>query len=332
MELNRDDHPFIADLEVGDAFDSFFVVHSMQMNLTRANKAFLVFEFTDRTGRIKGKLWDDAEEVYQAVGEGIVVKVRAVVEEYRGNAELKIIKIRTTDDEDPGDLSRFVPTSDRDPSVDWEAIHSAVDQIEHPGLAKLFEQLFADEEFVERFQTSPAGKRWHHGYIGGLLEHVASMTTLAVQLTEHYPQLNRDLLISGAVLHDIGKLQELRSDTTIDYTVEGRLLGHIVLGVQFVDGVAKQIEELDKETRVQLLHLILSHQGTRENSSPVEPMTREAFALYYLDELDAKLNALGRELAKLSAGPFTEHIRLLNRMLYKGGGLTEPGTSDTEGQ
>lgn len=321
MDLSRDDHPFVTDLEVGDSFDSYFVIHSMQMNLTRANKPFLIFEFTDRTGRIKGKLWDDAESAYQALAEGKVVKVRAAVEEYRGNAELKIQKIRPTDEEDPGDLSRFIPTSDRDPEVDWDTIRGVLELVEHPGLKKLFEELLDDEEFVLAFQTSPAGKRWHHGYVGGLLEHVASMASLAAQVADHYPELNKDLLLAGAILHDVGKLQELHTNTTIDYTVPGRLLGHIVLGAQFVAERANRVEELDEETKVHLLHLILSHQGSREHSSPVEPMTREAFVLYFLDEMDAKLNAIGRELAKPSSGAFTEHIRLLDRMLYKGGGF-----------
>ena len=320
MELTRDDHPFISDLQVGDFFDSHFVLRSLQMGTTRTNKPFLILDLTDKTGHIKGKMWEDAASAYQGLSEGQVVKVRAGVEEYQGSSELKVLRIRPLDPEDTNDLSRFLPTSGRDPEVDWDIIKHAVERINHPGLKGLLDDLLDDDEFVKAFQTAPAGKRWHHGYLGGLLEHSASLVKLSTRLSDHYPKLNRDLLVAGAVLHDVGKLQELRFDTTIDYTVRGRLEGHIVLGAQFIEERAKAIPELDTNTLVQLKHLVLSHQGSRENGCPVEPMTREAFILYFLDEIDSKMNAIDRELEKAEGGggAFTEHIRLLGRMLYKG--------------
>ncbi|MCB2198373.1 HD domain-containing protein [bacterium] len=320
MELTRDDHPFINDLQVGHFFDSYFVLRTLQMGTTRTNKPFLILDLTDKTGHIKGKMWEDAASAYQGLSEGLVVKVRAGVEEYQGAAELKVIRIRPLDPEDSQDVSRFLPSSGRDPEIDLEMIRSAIQRIEHPGLKELLGGLFGDEEFVSAYQTAPAGKRWHHGYLGGLLEHSASLVQLSTKLCEHYPKLNRDLLVAGAVLHDVGKLQELRFDTAIDYTVRGRLEGHIVLGAQFIEDRAASIEELDEPTLVQLKHLILSHQGSRENGCPVEPMTREAFVLYFLDEIDSKLNAIDRELEKAEGGggAFTEYIHLLGRMLYKG--------------
>ncbi len=333
-ELNRDDHPFINDLHVGDNFDGFFVMQSLQMKTTRANKPFIVFEFSDRTGRIAGKLWDDAEAAYRGLSEGQVVKVRAVVEEYLGNPELKVQKIRPVAGEDSTDVTRFLPTVDHDSQQDWDQLEAAMERLEHPGLKALLEKLFGDESFREQYGRAPAGKRWHHGYIGGLLEHAASMAKLAHRVADHYPQLDRDLLVAGAILHDVGKLQELKYDTSIDYTVRGRLEGHIVIGANFVEQAAEGIEELDEETLVHLKHLVLSHQGTRENGCPVEPMTREAFTLYYLDEIDSKLNAIGRELEKAAGGggAFTEYIKLLDRMLYKGGGFGEstPGADPSD--
>ena len=322
MELNRDDHPFIDELHVGDFFDGFFVLRSFQMGTTRTNKPFLILDFTDKTGHIKGKMWEDAASAYQALTEGLVVKVRAGVEEYQGAAELKVLRIRPVDSENGGDYTRFLPTSGRDPEVDWDVIQHAVSQMVHPGLQQLLTNLLDDSDFVSAYQTAPAGKRWHHGYLGGLLEHSASLVGLAGKMCDHYTALNRDLLVAGAVLHDVGKLQELRFDTTIDYTVRGRLEGHITLGAQFVEERAKGIEDLDELTLVQLKHLILSHQGSRENGCPVEPMTREAFVLYFLDEIDSKLNAIDRELEKAEGGggPFTDYIHLLGRMLFKGDG------------
>ena len=331
-ELNRDDHPFIDDLHVGDNFDGYFVLQKLQMKTTRSNKPFLVFEFSDRTGRIAGKLWDDAEAAYRGLAEGQVVKVRAIVEEYQGNPEVKVQKIRTVAPEDAADTTRFLPTVDHDSEEDWDKLEAAMARMNHPGLIALIDKLFADETFKELYGRAPAGKRWHHGYIGGLLEHTASMAKLANRVADHYPYLNRDLLIAGAILHDVGKLLELKFDTSIDYTVRGRLEGHIVLGAQFVEERARDVEGLDEETLVHLKHLILSHQGSRENGCPVQPMTREAFILYYLDEIDSKMNAINRELEKAAGGggAFTDYIKLLDRMLYKGGGFEDPQSDGTE--
>ncbi len=323
MELTRSDHPYISDLNIGDFLDGYYVLRTMTLGTTRANKPFLICEFTDRTGRIMGKMWDDAKPAYQLLEEGIVVKVRAGVEEYLGKKELKVLRIRRV--EEPTDMSRFLPSTDYDPEEDWSVIRWAQNRMEHEGLKNMIQTLLGDEEFMTAFQSAPAGKRWHHGYLGGLLQHAASMVKLATRLGEHYPALNTDLLIAGAFLHDVGKLRELKFDIAIDYTVEGRLLGHLVLGADFVRKLGEETEGMDRETLTHLQHLILSHQGSREFGCPVEPMTREAFVLYFLDEIDSKLNAIDRELEKAveGGGPFTDHIRLLGRMLYKGGGLDE---------
>ncbi|MBS1261733.1 MAG: 3'-5' exoribonuclease YhaM [Calditrichaeota bacterium] len=326
--------PYIDQLAVGDRLDSFFAVRKVEMRHTRENKPFLILDLADRTGHIRAKLWEDADAHYRALTPGTVVKVRAIVEEYLGNTELKLHLIRPASDTDEFEADRFVARADHDPDTDWAPIREAVASMQHDGLKQLFETLFADEGFIQRFTLSPAGKQWHHAYLGGLLEHTASLVQLAQQLCEHYPQLNRDLLIAGAVLHDAGKLWELEAETTIDYTVRGRLEGHIVLGGEFLQRMMEEVgDELDEETRVQLKHLVLSHQGELANSSPVVPMTREAFVLYYLDEIDSKLNALDRILAKHdragSKEPFTEYVKLIERFIYRGGPAT--GRDDDAG-
>lgn len=320
MDLNRSDHPYIDDLQMGDRFDGYFVMRSLQMMTTRANKPFLVFDFTDRTGHIKGKMWDDAEYAYKGLTPGDVVKVRATVEEYLGKAELKVLRIRPIDPDDITDFSRFLPTSESDTEENLEIIKAAITKIAHPGIQNLLTDLFDDHEFVEKYIRTPAGKKWHHGYLGGLLEHAASMTGLAQNICDHYPDLNRDLIIAGTILHDIGKIWELSSETAIDYTTEGRLLGHIVLGAEFIAERGKSTDDLDEETLMLLRHMILSHQGALEHGCPVLPMTKEAMVLYHIDEIDSKLNAMTRELDKASGGggDFTEYINLLGRMLYKG--------------
>jgi 3'-5' exoribonuclease len=320
MDLSRDDHPYISELEVGDSFDGYYVLRTIQMATTRANKPYLTIDLTDRTGHVKAKLWDEAEVAYRILKVGEVVKIRAVANEYLGKTELKIDKIRVVSGEDIEDYSRFLPTSERDPKDDWLIIESAFQQIIHPGIENLLQNILNDEELCKLFERAPAGKKWHHGYIGGLLEHTASLIALVEKVCEQYPHLNRDILLAGAFFHDIGKIWELTYDTAIDYSIRGRLEGHITIGASFVDERCREIEDLDEETTTQIKHLILSHQGSRENGCPVEPMTREAFTLYFLDELDSKLNALEREYDKADGGggSFTNYIPLLDRMLYKG--------------
>ncbi len=317
----RYDWPFLGEIAPGDQLDTFLVVRKSELRTTRDNKPYLLLDLADRTDHIKANLWDDAETFQKALPVGTIVKIRATPQEYQGKLELKLHLIRPVTAADEYEIDRFVPKSDHDPEEDWKVIHEAVGRVQHSGIKKLLDEILADEELMADFTLSPAGKMWHHGYLGGLLEHTSSIVGLVVKLCDHYPQLDRDLLTAGAFLHDIGKLWELTADTLIDYTVRGRLEGHIVLGAEFIQRKMDDVEELDESTAVQLKHLVLSHQGQLENSSPVVPMTREAFVLYYLDEIDSKLNALDRVLAKNQDqdGEFTEWVNLIGRFLYKGG-------------
>ncbi|MBZ0265861.1 hypothetical protein K8I28_14470, partial [bacterium] len=202
MELNRSDHPYLDQLQVGDRFDSYYVLQSLQLATTRKNKPFLILTFSDRSGTMKGKMWEDAEEAYRILSVGQVVKIRATTEEYQGNEELKVIRIRPIDKKDMDDYSRFLPTSTSDLEQDWQTILDSIAMIENEPLRELMNSIFEDEEIREAFRTAPAGKKWHHGYIGGLLEHTASIVKLASWMCEHYADLKRDILISGALLHD----------------------------------------------------------------------------------------------------------------------------------
>ncbi|MCB2211687.1 HD domain-containing protein [bacterium] len=312
--------PYLDELTPGEQVDTFLAVRKAELRRTRDNKPFLLLDLGDRTGHIKANVWDDAETFLKALPVGTLVKVRATPQEYQGKLELKLHLIRPVTDADEFEPDRFVPKTDRDPELDWTVIRDAVKAVEHKGIKQLLDGLLADEELIDKFTLAPAGKMWHHGYLGGLLEHTASIMGLVLKLCEHYPKLNRDLLVAGTLCHDIGKLWELQTDSVIDYTVRGRLEGHIVIGAEFLQRRMDEIEELDFETRVQIKHLVLSHQGMLEQSSPVVPMTREAFVLYYLDEIDSKLNALDRIYDKHQGQPgdFTEWVNLLGRHLYKG--------------
>jgi 3'-5' exoribonuclease len=312
--------PLIDDFAPGEQVDAFLAVRKSELRTTRDNKPYLYLDLGDRTGHIKANLWDEADSFHKVFTVGSIVKVRATPQEYQGKLELKLHQIRLVNASDEYELDRFIPKSDRDPEEDWAIIRDAIEKVTHPGVKQLLDQLLEDEQFVAGFSRSPAGKMWHHGYVGGLLEHTASIIGLVEKMCTHYPDLNRDLMIAGTMFHDIGKLWELRADTVIDYTVRGRLEGHIVIGAEYLQRRMEQIEEIDESTAIQIKHLVLSHQGLHENSSPVVPMTREAFVLYYLDEIDSKLNALDRILKKNEGqeGDFTEWVNLLGRHIYKG--------------
>jgi 3'-5' exoribonuclease len=194
-------------------------------------------------------------------------------------------------------------------------------------LKQLLEAIFEDEAVWARFAEAPGGKLWHHAYLGGLAEHTLSLARVCDVLAVYYKQLDRDLLLAGALLHDIGKISELETKAGIDYSIDGRLLGHITLGAILVEKRIKQIEGFPEETRRQLIHLVLSHQGDGEMGSPVKPMTVEGLVLHYADQIDSKLNAVARIRARTPEGqPFSDYVKLMERFFYFG---TDKGESDS---
>jgi len=194
-----------------------------------------------------------------------------------------------------------------------------IKKIRDPNLRTLSERFFADHNFVEQFKKAPAAKNFHHNFIGGLLEHTLSVCKLAGQVSAHYPDLDEDLLMAGAFLHDIGKIKEFKYTTWIDYTDEGRLLGHLVLGVAMIDEKLAAMKKFPEETALLLKHLILSHHGEYDFGSPKRPKFLEAFALHTVDDLDAKMNGIGRYMEKdMKEGAWTEFNRMFERYLLKG--------------
>jgi 3'-5' exoribonuclease len=181
----------------------------------------------------------------------------------------------------------------------------------------LVEAVLCDADFRRAFLEAPGGKLWHHASLGGLAEHTVKLAQVADAICPHYPALNRDLLVTGALLHDVGKVMEYTSDAAIEYSVEGRLMGHIVQGVLLVENKLAAIPDFPPETRRQVLHLILSHQGEPTMSSPVKPMTPEALVLHFLDEIDSKLDAFARVRAATPEGQdFSEYVKLMERFFY----------------
>ena len=318
-----DSKRYLRDCEVGETFTGFCVVRKRELRSRRDGAPYLALEFGDRSGRISGNVWDDAEALFQQLEEGGVVKLQGVIELYRDARQISIRKLRPAKPEDEVDPADLMPSSDLKPEEARARLERIIGGIRHPQLKALLESLFGDEQFLAGFLRAPGGKLWHHNRLGGLAEHTIALARLCRILSALYPEANRDLLISGALLHDIGKIEEYRYATHIDYSDRGRLVGHITIGAGWVADRTGQLPDFPYDLRDKLLHLILSHQA--EHGSPILPVTREAFLLHYADEIDSKLDAFRRIAAEQPEGERWRWVNLLERHLDLGGGEDEQG-------
>jgi 3'-5' exoribonuclease len=302
----------LRDLTVGESFTGYYVIRRRELRTKKDGGFYLVLEFGDRTGRITGNLWDDAERLYADFEEGGVVKLRGVVEQYRDSKVVAVRQIRRAAASDPVATDALIPTIEGDPDQLFARLYGIIEGVRNEHLLRLLRAFFDDESFVGAFKRAPGGKLWHHNRLGGLLEHTLSLVRLMRLLSRRYPDVDRDLLITGALLHDIGKIEEYRYDTLIDYTDRGRLVGHIPLGGQWVSERAARLEGFPPALLDQVLHLVLSHQA--EFGSPVQPMTREAFLLHYADQIDSKMDALKRITDEPGGGRW-RFVKLLDRFI-----------------
>lgn len=283
------------------------------------NGKFLVFQFSDKDGPLKGVLWQPTEEIDREISVNDVVRIKGEMKSYQGAYELHVANIVKLNEREY-DITQFVPVAPEETGDLYDGIIAVVSGIQNEYLRKLLESVFVDEEFKERFLRSPAARVWHHSYIGGLAQHVRDMASLAMRAADIYPEVDRDLLLSGVLFHDLGKVYELEVTNRIDYTDSGRLIGHIVLGVELLEERIRGIEGFPADLALRLKHMILSHHGALEHGSPVVPMTIEAILLHYIDNLDAQtrgaLQVLGKETGR--SGRWTEYVKLLDRFIYRG--------------
>ena len=309
-----DPKPYLRDHQPGDTLTGFCVIRKRELRSRRDGAPFLALEFGDRSGRLSGNIWDDAESLFKQFNEGDVVKLQGVVELYRDSRQIGIRKIRHAKPDDQIDPAGFIPASDLSSEEAKRRLFRIIGSVRNPHLKALLDALFGDEQFLNGFLRAPGGKLWHHNRLGGLAEHTLALTRLCRLLARLYPETDRDLLIAGALLHDIGKIEEYRYETHIDYSDRGRLVGHITIGAGWVADRTGQLPDFPYDLRDKLLHLILSHQG--EHGSPVQPATREAFLLHYADEIDSKMDALSRIAAELPEGERWKWVNLLERFIH----------------
>jgi 3'-5' exoribonuclease len=312
---------FVGDLKEGDRVDELFLVKSAKIGETRAGKPYLVVTVMDRSGEISGPVWDNVEVLQAVCVAGEVVRLSGTVQSYRDKLQLKFDAVRKVVREEI-ELHLFVPSSTRNREEMADELHNLIRSIGNPHLKKLLGHFFKKSDWWDKFQEAPAAKGIHHAYVGGLLEHSLSVAGIADFLSSHYQGVDRSLLIAGALLHDIGKLVELTMEGgVVEYSVQGRLKGHLVIGSEMVARAAGKIHDFPDDLLAQLQHLILSHHGRQEYGSPAVPMTVEAFILSFLDDLDAKMNITEQLRRKMNSAEmsWTEYQRALERYLYLGG-------------
>jgi len=315
---------YVCELAAGSAVDAVFVLAERNMAHKKDGNPFLNVTLADRTGQVKGVVWDQVERIVAAAAEGDFVHVRAQVGEYRGSLQL-VVKDLVRVAPDQVDACDFLATTTRDVDKMFERLKEMTGRMQTPYFKALFEAFWDDEAFVAAYTRAPAAKRMHHAYIGGLLEHTLSMAVLSEMIAGHYSGVDRDMLLAGVILHDVGKTRELTYSSHIDYTDEGRLLSHIVIGLSMLDEKLKQVPDFPRSQVELLKHMIVSHHGAREFGSPEPPKTIEAVLLNYIDEMDSRINSIREYVAKdPSESTWTPYHRLLERHFYKGPNGSDP--------
>ncbi len=293
-----------------------FLVREKQNGKTKAGKPYIALVLCDKTGSAKGRVWDRAEELSARFGQGDLVEINAHPVEYQGSLQLNVRDINKHTGET--DISAFLPASAKNPEACFKELMEISETINDKYLRELVFKVFEDDAIAKAFKKAPAAKSVHHCYIGGLIEHTLSLARIAEGVADFYKkEINRDLLITGCLLHDIGKIYELNYETNFDYTDVGRLMGHIVVGVEIINEKLKLIDNFPEDTAFAVKHMILSHHGEYEFGSPKRPKTIEALTLHFLDNLDAKISGVTDFMKEHSSdSKWTGYYKFMERYFY----------------
>jgi len=323
---------FIKDIREKDQVTGSFLVTRKETGISKSGKPYLNLKLMDSTGELEARVWEDAEELGKRFQKNDVVSIKGFAVAYQGGIQVNITSINSVA-EGEYEIRDFLPSSRRDPKTMLEELDNIISGIKDTSLKGLLTSIFKDLEIKALFSLAPAAKSMHHSYLGGLLEHTLSICGLAEKITGHYKKgVNKDLLLAGAILHDIGKIHELSYSRSFDYTDEGRLLGHITMGVELVDKKIRDMAGFPEKTAVLLKHMLLSHHGQLEFGSPKRPKTIEAIILSYLDDLDAKVSTVQAlaENERDKDSSWTSYQKLFERYIYKGGVPSENKAENTE--
>jgi 3'-5' exoribonuclease len=295
---------------------SSFVVVSKQVKPKKTGEPYLALTLGDRTGQIEAKMWDNVEEFIDVFEQDDFLKVKGLINKYKNRFQLTIHKLRRMQDGEV-DFADYLPQTSKNIDELWHTLTEFVGTFESPHLKSLLELFLADPEIAERYRMAPAAKSLHHAYIGGLLDHVVSLFRSCDLLCPNYPQVNRDLLLTGAFLHDIGKIHELTYNRSFSYSTRGQLLGHMIIELEMLQAKLQQLPGFPADLKTLLEHLIISHHGQYDFGSPKLPMFPEALMLHYLDDLDSKMEAMRAHFEREADldGPWTSYNASLGRPL-----------------
>ncbi len=295
---------------------SSFVVVSKQIKPKKSGEPYLALTLGDRSGQVEAKMWDNVEEVLNAFEQDDFVKIKGLVNKYKNRFQLTIHKLRKLGETEI-EFSDYLPKTTKNIDELWQTLTDFVVSFQNPHLKSLVQAFMSDPEIAAAYRNAPAAKTLHHAYIGGLLDHVVSLFRSCDLVCRNYPQVNRDLLLTGVFLHDIGKIHELAYNRSFSYTTRGQLLGHMIIELEMMQAKLALFPDFPAELKTLLEHLIISHHGEYEFGSPKLPMFPEALLLHYMDDLDSKMEAMRIQFEREAdlESPWTSYNASLGRPL-----------------
>jgi 3'-5' exoribonuclease len=293
---------------------SSFLVSAKQIKPKKTGEVYLALTLCDRTGQIDAKMWDNVSDAIDNFEQDDFVKIRGLINKYSNRFQLTIHKLRRMDSAEV-EYCDYLPKTNKDVDVMWRAVAEYVESLQNPYLKCLLEAFMGDPQIAEAYKLAPAAKSLHHAFIGGLLEHVLSLMKLCETVAPLYPHINRDLLLTGAFLHDIGKIHELNYQRSFSYTTRGQLLGHMIIELEMLHEKIAMVPGFPGELKSLIEHLIISHHGRYEFGSPKLPMFPEALMLHYLDDLDSKMESMRAHFEREPGVEWTGYNGSLGRTL-----------------
>jgi 3'-5' exoribonuclease len=313
-------NPCVSQLEPNQLVLGVFLVQHKEVRQKKTGEPYLSLVLSDRTGDLDAKMWDNAQEAMGMFERDGFVRVKGMLQTFQNRLQLTIHKLQPVPESEI-DIADYLPASKRDRNEMFGELRSWIASMHDPYLKALLETIFADEAVALAYRTAPAAKSVHHAWIGGLIEHVLSLCGLAKFTAAHYPDVDFDLLLTGVLLHDIGKIAELNYARSFGYSTEGQLIGHITLGIRIVEDAIRKVPGFPPALHDLVVHMILSHHGALEFGSPKLPMFLEAMLLHQLDNLDSKMECMRAHAEKdrQTTGVWTGYNAPLERSVLKKG-------------
>src|SRR5271168_685676 len=304
---------------------SNFVVVSKQIKPKKSGEPYLALTLGDRSGQLEAKMWDNVDEVLNVFEQDDFLKIKGLINKYKNRFQLTIHKLRKLGESEI-EFSDYLPKTTKNVDELWQALTEFVTSFQNPHLKSLVQAFMSDPEIAAAYRSAPAAKTLHHAYIGGLLDHVVSLFRSCDLVCRNYPQVNRDLLLTGVFLHDIGKIHELAYNRSFSYTTRGQLLGHMIIELEMLQAKLALVPDFPPELKTLLEHLIISHHGEYEFGSPKLPMFPEALLLHYMDDLDSKMEAMRAQFEREAdlESPWTSYNTSLGRPLLNSAKFLAP--------